>query len=68
MQRLHFTCNRKICSHQHMNSMLQNFQGTGHYQCILIYKYIYIYIVEPQSIVPATIVFPHVPFAIFGPE
>ena len=43
MQRLHFTCNRKICSHQHMNSMLQNFQGTGHYQCILIYKYIYIY-------------------------
>jgi hypothetical protein len=25
-------------------------------------------IVEPQSIVPATIVFPHVLFAIFGPE
>ena len=24
--------------------------------------------VEPRSIVPATIVFPHVPFAIFGPE
>jgi hypothetical protein len=24
--------------------------------------------VEPQSIVPATIVFPHLPFAIFGPK
>ena len=24
--------------------------------------------VETRSIVPATIVFPHVPFAIFGPE
>ena len=24
--------------------------------------------VEPRSIVPATIVFLHVPFAIFGPE
>jgi hypothetical protein len=29
---------------------------------------IYIYTVEPWSIVPVTIVFPHVPFAIFGPE
>jgi hypothetical protein len=26
------------------------------------------YAVEPRSIVPATIVFPHVPFTIFGPE
>jgi hypothetical protein len=24
--------------------------------------------VEPRSIVPVTIVFPHVPFAIFGPK
>jgi hypothetical protein len=24
--------------------------------------------VEPRSIVPVMIVFPHVPFAIFGPE
>ena len=28
----------------------------------------YTYTVEPRSIVPATIVFPHVLFAIFGPE
>ena len=35
---------------------------------IYIYIYIYIYTVEPRSIVPATIIFPHVPFAIFGPE
>jgi hypothetical protein len=32
-------------------------------------KFLTIHItVEPRSIIPATIVFPHVSFAIFGPE
>jgi len=31
-------------------------------------KKTYIYTVEPRSIVPVSIVFPHLPFAIFGPE
>jgi len=43
---------------------IQNTVGVCNQVTLLILYYT----VEPRSIVPATIVFPHVLFAIFGPE
>jgi hypothetical protein len=52
----------------HALSLFAEWVGRYIQQIHMLFIHHSIYTVEPQSIVPTMIVFPHVPFAIFGPE